>query len=64
MAAWLQLPLPPPPRAICVACPPVAPAQVGLVELSPRSRVLHKVRHDSRGRRVLVPSRLTMLLVR
>ncbi|PRW57761.1 GABA transporter 1 [Chlorella sorokiniana] len=38
--------------------------EVGLVELTPKSRVLHKVRQDARGRRVLVPSRITMLLVR
>lgn len=38
--------------------------QVGLVELAPKSRVLHKVQQDQQGRRVLVPSRITMLLVR
>lgn len=40
------------------------PKQVGLVELAPKSLVLHKVQQDQRGRRVLVPSRITMLLVR
>ena len=38
--------------------------QVGLVERAPKSRALHRVRQDARGRRVLVPSRITMLIVR
>ena len=38
--------------------------ELGLVEAAPRVRALHRLRKDDDGRTVLVPSRLTMVLVR